>query len=202
LRLELSQEVNMPRLFTGLELPPDVALDLQIMSGGIPGSRWMDPANYHLTIRFIGDIEQGLAREIALELDHLRFKPFSLRLKGVGIFGGNKPHSLYASVEDNAELRRLHDVQERLCQTLGLPAESRKFLPHVTLARLKDAEPRALQRWVEVHSLYSTAPFTVAAFVLFSSRPLKGGGPYGVEAEYQARFEPGIKNNQTMGAQG
>ena len=99
-------------------------------------------------------------------------------------------------------MRRLHDVQERLCQTLGLAAESRKFLPHVTLARLKDAEPRALQRWVEVHSLYSTAPFTVAAFVLFSSRPLKGGGPYGVEAEYQARFEPGVKNNETMGAQG
>jgi RNA 2',3'-cyclic 3'-phosphodiesterase len=198
----MSQEVKMPRLFTGLELPPEVALDLQIMSGGIPGSRWMDPANFHLTIRFIGDIEQGLAREIAMELDHISFRPFSLRLKGVGIFGGNKPHSLYATVEENPELRRLHDVHERLCQTLGLPAEARKFLPHVTLARLKDAEPRALQRWVEVHSLYSTAVFTVSTFMLFSSRPLKGGGPYGVETEYQARLEPGFTKNQNMGAPG
>jgi RNA 2',3'-cyclic 3'-phosphodiesterase len=182
----------MPRLFTGLEIPPEVALDLQIMQGGIPGARWMDPSNYHLTIRFVGDIETGLARELAQSLEVLRFKPFHLRLKGVGVFGGNKPHSLYAGVEESAELRKLHDVHERLCQTLGLPSEGHKFLPHVTLARLKDAEPRALQRWVEVHSLYSTPSFDVTAFVLFSSRPLKGGGPYGVEARFIARPETNI----------
>jgi RNA 2',3'-cyclic 3'-phosphodiesterase len=174
----------MPRLFTGIEIPSDVALDLQIMQGGIPGARWMDPSNYHLTIRFIGDIEVGVAREVARSLEQVKFKPFSLKLKGVGVFGGNKPHSLYAGVEENAELRRLHDVHERMFQMLGLPAEPRRFIPHVTLARLKDAEPRALQRWVEVHSLYSTPAFDVGEFVLFSSRPLKGGGPYGVEAAY------------------
>ena len=189
----------MPRLFTGLEIPPHIALDLQIMQGGIPGARWMDPSNYHLTIRFIGDIEQGLAREIALQLDHISFKPFAMRLKGVGLFGGNKPHSLYAGVEENAELRRLHDVHERICQTLGLASEHRKFMPHVTLARLKEAEPRALQRWVEVHSLYSTAASDVNAFILFSSRPLKGGGPYAVEAEYAARREPVPTSNNDMG---
>jgi 2'-5' RNA ligase len=179
----------MPRLFTGLELPPDVALDLQIMQGGIPGARWMDPSQYHLTIRFIGDIDQGIARELALALDTVRFKPFKLRLKGVGIFGGNTPHSLYAGVEDSADIRRLHDAHERHCQLLGLAAEHRKFLPHVTLARLKHPEPRALQRWVEVHALYSTAAFEVNECVLFSSRPLKGGGPYAVEARFQARRE-------------
>ncbi len=186
----------MPRLFTGLELPPDIALDVQIMQGGIPGARWMDPSNFHLTIRFVGDIEQGLARELALGLDSIAFKPFSVRLKGVGLFGGNKPHSLYIGVEENDALRRLHDAHERLCQTLGMAAEHRKFLPHVTLARLKDPEPRALQRWVEVHNLYGTLHYDVNAFVLFSSRPLKGGGPYGVEEIYQARREPAI----TMGA--
>jgi RNA 2',3'-cyclic 3'-phosphodiesterase len=179
----------MPRLFTGLEIPDDVALDLQIIQGGIPGARWMEPSNYHLTVRFVGDIEVGVARELALALETVRFKPFQLRLKGVGVFGGNKPHSLYAGVEEHAELRRLHDVHERLCKTLGLPAEGRKFLPHITLARLKDPEPRALQRWVEVHGLYGTPSFDVTEFVLFSSRPLKGGGPYGVEASYVARPE-------------
>jgi RNA 2',3'-cyclic 3'-phosphodiesterase len=188
LNTELLQEDAMPRLFTGLEIPSDVSLDLQIMQGGIPGARWMDPANYHLTIRFIGDIEQGLAREIAHGLDSISFKPLRLRLKGVGLFGGNKPHSLYAGVEENAELKRLHDVHERLCQTLGLQAEP-----------LKDAEPRALQRWVEVHGLYSTHSFDVNAFVLFSSRPLKGGGPYAVEAEYMARREPAQHQENNMG---
>jgi RNA 2',3'-cyclic 3'-phosphodiesterase len=174
----------MPRLFTGLEIPADLALDLQIMQGGVPGARWMDASQHHLTLRFIGDIDTGLAREIALGLDGLHVRPFRLSLKGVGLFGGNKPHSIYAGVADNAELRRLHDTQERLCQVLGLPAEPRRFVPHVTLARLKDPEPRALQRWIEVHSLYSSPAFDVERFVLFSSRPLKGGGPYGIEATY------------------
>jgi RNA 2',3'-cyclic 3'-phosphodiesterase len=188
----------MPRLFTGLEVPSNLSLDLQIMQGGIPGARWMDPSLHHLTIRFIGDIETGTARELALGLEALSFRPFKLRLKGVGLFGGNKPHSLYAGVEDSPELRKLHDQHERLCQTLGLAAEHRKFLPHVTLARLKEPEPRALQRWVEVHSLFSTPQFDVNNYVLFSSRPLKGGGPYAVEAEYAARREPAYSNN--MGA--
>ena len=174
----------MPRLFTGLDVPDDVALDLHIMQGGVPGARWMDPSQYHLTLRFIGDIETGLAREIAHGLDGIHAKPFLLTLKGVGLFGGNKPHSIYAGVEENAELKRLHDLHERLCQVLGLAAEPRRFVPHVTLARLKDPEPRALQLWIEVHSLYRSATFPVSHFVLFSSRPLKGGGPYGVEESY------------------
>lgn len=176
----------MPRLFTGLEIPPAAALDLQIMQGGIPGARWMDPDNFHMTLRFIGDIDGGLAREVAHGLDALSFRPFRLRLSGVGVFGGNKPHSLYAGVAESPELKRLHDAHERLCQVLGLPPEPRKFVPHVTLARLRDPEPRALQRWVEVHSLYSTPAFDVPAFVLFSSRPLRGGGPYAVEQRYAA----------------
>ncbi len=179
----------MPRLFTGLEIPDVVALDLQIMQGGIPGARWLDPSHFHLTIRFVGDIEQGLARDLADVLAGIDFKPFSLRLKGVGIFGGNKPHSLYAGVESSDELKRLHGLQERLTQGLGLPPESRKFMPHVTLARLRNPDLRALQRWVEVHSLYSTQAFDVAEFVLFSSRPLRGGGPYAVESAYQCNSE-------------
>ena len=174
----------MPRLFTGLEVPPDVALDLQIMQGGVPGARWMDPSQYHLTLRFIGDIDTGLAHEIALGLDGLHTRPFKLTLKGVGLFGGNKPHSIYAGVEDNAELKRLHDTQERLCQVLGLAAEPRRFVPHVSLARLKEPDPRALQRWIEVHSLYRSTTFDVERFVLFSSRPLKGGGPYRMEETF------------------
>jgi 2'-5' RNA ligase len=46
----------MPRLFTGLEIPSDLAMDLGMMRGGISGARWIDVENYHLTLRFIGDI--------------------------------------------------------------------------------------------------------------------------------------------------
>jgi RNA 2',3'-cyclic 3'-phosphodiesterase len=188
----------MPRLFTGLSLPDSVSLDLQIMQGGIPGANWLSPENHHLTIRFIGDVETGIARELAQSLQTLAFAPFELRLKSVGLFGGNKPHSIYAGVEDSEALRRLHHQHERLCQDLGLPPEHRKFKPHVTLAKLKQPEPKALQRWIEVHSLYSSPAFTVDGFMLYSSRPFKGGGPYAIEADYAARREPAQQHNTGM----
>ena len=54
----------MPRLFTGVEIPADVAQDLAIMKGGIEGARWIDPDNYHLTLRFVGDIPDRMADEL------------------------------------------------------------------------------------------------------------------------------------------
>ena len=175
----------MPRLFTGLEIPADVALDLDLMRGGISGARWIDRDSYHITLRFIGDIDEGLAREIAYELDGVEARPFQLRLAGCGAFGGNKPHALYAGVEGNAELRRLQAIHERICQVLGLPADPRKFAPHVTLARLKDPDVSSLHRFIASHNLYKSRIFEVARFVLFSSRPSRGGGPYAVEESYQ-----------------
>jgi RNA 2',3'-cyclic 3'-phosphodiesterase len=174
----------MLRLFTGLELPQDIALDLKIMQGGIAGARWLDGESFHITLRFIGDIDDDLGREVALALDRLEMKPFSVSLKGIDVFGGNKPHAIIAHVEENAELRRLQLTQERLCQMLGLEPEPRKFIPHVTLARLRDADPKDLRNFIESHALYRSRPFEVQRYVLFSSRPSRGGGPYAVEETY------------------
>jgi 2'-5' RNA ligase len=174
----------MPRLFTGVELPGDVALDLDIMRGGILGARWIDRESFHITLRFIGDIGEGLAGELAYALEGVSARPFELSLKGVDVFGGNKPHTLYAGVEESADLRRLQTLHERMCQVLGLPAEARKFTPHVTLARLKEPDLSALRGYVASHGLYRSRPFVVDRFVLFSSRPSRGGGPYAVEEAY------------------
>jgi RNA 2',3'-cyclic 3'-phosphodiesterase len=174
----------MPRLFTGVEIPADISIDLAIMKGGIVGARWIDRESFHITLRFIGDIEVGLAREIAYELEGVEARPFSLRLKGIEVMGGNKPHTLCLPIEESPELRRLQSIHERIAQVLGLPAEQRKFVPHVTLARLKDPDLQSLERYVVSHSLYRSRLFDVSRFVLFSSRPSRGGGPYAVEESY------------------
>lgn len=174
----------MLRLFTGVELPEDVSLDLKMMQSGIAGARWIDAQDFHITLRFIGDIEDGQARELAFALDRLEMKPFAITIKGIDVFGGNKPHALIAHVEENAELRRMQLAQERLCQSLGLEAEPRKFIPHVTLARLRDPDPQDLRSYIVSHALYRSVPFLVERFVLFSSRPSRGGGPYAIEEAY------------------
>ena len=58
----------MPRLFTGLEIPAEVGQTLSNLRGGLPGARWIDPENYHVTLRFIGDIDGASANEIAAML--------------------------------------------------------------------------------------------------------------------------------------
>lgn len=174
----------MLRLFTGLEIPDEIAFDLGFMQGGIPGARWIDKEHFHLTLRFIGDIDEALARDVTDALDGVALKPFHLSLKGIGIFGGKQPHSLYAGIEESSELMRLQALHERLCQVLGLPAQGRKFVPHVNLARLRNPDQRSLAHYVELHNLYRSKPFEVNRFVLFNSRPLRGGGPYGIQEAY------------------
>ena len=131
----------MPRLFTALEIPRDAALSLSLLRGGLPGARWIDVENYHLTLRFIGDIEGHLADEIVDALDRVHRPSFSLSLTGVGAFGGKKPHAVWAGAAASPDLAALQGEIERICQRVGVAADPRKFMPHVTLARLRDASP-------------------------------------------------------------
>ncbi|MBN9346683.1 MAG: RNA 2',3'-cyclic phosphodiesterase, partial [Devosia sp.] len=87
----------MPRLFTGLEVPYDVQLALSLKRGGLLGARWIDPENYHITLCFIGDVDNHVADEVSYELDRAAsFESFRLRLSYLGTFGGDKPRALYA----------------------------------------------------------------------------------------------------------
>ena len=171
----------MPRLFTALEIPRDAALSLSLLRGGLPGARWDDVENYHLTLRVIGDVEGHVADEIANGLDRVRRPSFAVRLSGVGAFGSKKPHAIWAGVAPSAELSALQAEIERICQRTGLPAEARKYTPHVTLARLKNASPQDVAQYLSARGNFAAEPFRASRFVLMSSRESVGGGPYIVE---------------------
>jgi 2'-5' RNA ligase len=171
----------MPRLFTALEIPRDAALSLSLLRGGLPGARWVDVENYHLTLRFIGDVEGHVADEIANALDRVHRSPFSLALSGVGAFGSKKPHAIWAGVAPSPDLHALQAEIERICQRVGVPTDPRKFVPHVTLARLKNANDNDVARYLSARGNFATLPFKVSRFVLMSSRDSVGGGPYIIE---------------------
>ncbi len=174
----------MPRLFTGLEIPERIARELQMLKGGIPGARWIEPEDYHITLRFIGDIDEATAAEIDSLLADVWHPPFSLKLAGVDFFGGARPHSVHAKVVPTHELNALQQMHERICQLAGLRPETRRFMPHVTLARCRGAPLAAVRQFVSDHGLFSAGPFEVKRFVLYSARPSRGGGPYVVERAY------------------
>jgi len=175
----------MPRLFTGLEIPPDVGQTLSDLRGGLPRAHWVDPENYHVTLRFIGDIDGAAASEIAAMLLQVNRKPFEVKVQGLSSFGGRKPRAIVATIEPSRPLIELQAEHERMMQRIGLDPEGRKFIPHVTLARLHDVSSHDVADYLSVRGYFPSKAFTAERFVLFSSRASTGGGPYVVEDAYK-----------------
>lgn len=174
----------MPRLFTGVEIPPAIGQALSALRGGLPGARWIDPENYHLTLRFIGDVDDAVAHEVESLLDRVKRGAFELHINGLTSFGGRKPRAVVANVAPAQALLDVQAEQERLMQRIGLEPEGRKYTPHVTLARLRESSSRDVAEYLAARGFFRTSPFKVSRFVLFSSRASTGGGPYIVEASY------------------
>jgi 2'-5' RNA ligase len=153
------------------------------LRGGLPGARWVEPENYHLTLRFIGEVDDALAEEIADLLNKVARPAFDLRIDGLDSFGGNRPRAVVAAVSAVAELVELQADHERIMQRVGLEPD-RKYKPHVTLARLRDTSSRQVADFLSIRQPFRSPPFSVSRFVLYSSRASIGGGPYVVEAGY------------------
>jgi 2'-5' RNA ligase len=194
----------MPRLFVALEIPREAALSLSLLRGGLHGARWIDVENYHLTLRFIGDVDAPTADELVHALDRVRRSPFSLSLVGMGSFGSKKPHSIWAGVSASPDLIALQAEIERICQRLRLRPDPRKFTPHVTLARLRGARVEDVVGYLSARSNFFTDPFPVSRFVVLSSRESVGGGPYVPEAAYPlaGEFRPQQKLQVASGSSG
>ena len=174
----------MPRLFTGLELPAPIASELALMRGGIAGARWLDAADYHITLRFIGDVDEATALDVHSALERIRRPAFTVTLDGLGAFGGAKPRAIVATAKPAPPLVELQAEQERLMRRVGLPLETRKYTPHVTLARLRQATPVAVANYLSMRGWLASRSFDVDHFTLFSARDSVGGGPYLAEATY------------------
>lgn len=191
----------MPRLFTALEIPRSAAMSLSLLRGGLPGARWIDVDNYHITLRFIGDVDGRTADEVVDRLDRIDRPEFSLSLNGIGSFGSKKPHSIWAGVSSAPELFALQSEIERICQRIGLPPDPRKFTPHVTLARLKASRVEDVVHYLSGRGNFHTMPFCVGRFVLLSSRESVGGGPYLTEEIFPLYETGGYSNFETTALQ-
>ncbi|MGL4196726.1 MAG: RNA 2',3'-cyclic phosphodiesterase, partial [Allorhizobium sp.] len=163
--------------------------------------RWIDVENYHITLRFIGDVDGRTADEIVDRLDRIDRPEFSLTLNGIGSFGSKKPHSIWAGVSPAPELYALQGEIERICQRIGLPPDPRKFTPHVTLARLKASRVEDVVHYLSGRSDFHTMPFSIGRFVLLSSRESVGGGPYLTEEVFPLYETGGYANFETTALQ-
>ncbi len=179
----------MPRLFTGLEIPADAADYLAEMRGGIYGARWMNPDDYHVTLRFIGDVDRRMADDIADALDEIRRQPVAIRFDRLDGFGGDKPRAIVARIKPTPDVTELQADHERRLRRLGLAPETRNYTPHVTLARLRSVSTFAVADYLSARGALGAPGFEASRFVLYSARDSVGGGPYLVEASYPLRLK-------------
>ena len=131
----------------------------------------------------MGDIDGATARDLDEVLGEIRRRPFPVTIEGLGVFGGDKPRAIVAKAKPAPPLAELQAEQERLMRRIGLPPEPRKFVPHVTLARLRTASAYAVADYLGARPFLART-FEATRFALFSSRDSVGGGPYVVEAAY------------------
>jgi RNA 2',3'-cyclic 3'-phosphodiesterase len=174
----------MLRLFVGIGFPPELKLGLSLLRSGVPGAKWVDPGNFHLTLRFIGEIAEDTAADVDDSLVRLRARRFALQLAGTGVFGGDKPRNLWVGVERSPELLALHEKIEQALARAGLPPEPRKFTPHVTLARLHDPPLDQLGAFLAASAGFRAEPLSVEAFSLIASFQTKAGSVYEDQADY------------------
>jgi len=177
----------MQRLFVALSLSDAIAQSLAPLQTGVPGARWQSREQLHLTLRFIGEVDGRDANAIHDALSRIEAPSFALALHGVGEFGGKRPSALWAGVRPSEPLMHLQRKIETALQRVGRPSDRQRYTPHVTLARLRGTQPGHVMDYLTDHALYSSPPFPVGAFILYSSLLTSDGSIYRAERAYRLK---------------
>lgn len=175
----------MPRLFIAIDMPAAIKERLTTLCCGLPGARWVEPDHMHLTLRFIGEVDSTIFKDVREALTQVRGEPFSLQLDGIGFFPPRgKPRVLWAGIRKNAELLQLRNRVESELIRLGLEPEGRKYAPHITLARLKNTPVPKAGAYLVHNALFATDLFQVNEFFLYSSVLNSKGAKHFIEEGY------------------
>jgi len=175
----------MHRLFVALELPVAMRDVLLGAMGGVAGARWQRDDQLHLTLRFIGEVDRHRATDIAAALDSVRVEPLALALAGPGSFDRRgRIDALWVGVSPAEGVAALAQRINQALLRVGIPAEERAFVPHITVARL----PRGAGSisGFPARPLPATV-FRISGFALWQSALGSDGADYEVIERYGRR---------------
>lgn len=175
----------MIRLFVAYDLPDDVRMLICGMGATIPGARAVPTDQLHLTLKFIGDVEESMLPDLREALSEVVSPPLLIKLQGVGHFPprGN-PKVLWCGISPTLETIQLRNSIEKALDAIGIPRERRKFSPHVTLARLRNSPLKRVTQFLAGNSMFETPTFRVDNFRLYSSVLSTRGAVHTVQAEF------------------
>ena len=174
----------MQRLFAGLSIPDHIAQKLLLLQTNLPKARWRPRENFHITLKFYGEVEHDTAVRLHEALSAIRFEEFEVSLKGAGWFGGKKPQSVWVGVAPSEPLNKLHLASSKAARIAGLSLEQQRYTPHVTLAYCRTTPIEPVASWVTPLTDLVTEPFAMESFHLYSSRIGKGPSIYSIEETF------------------
>ena len=118
----------------------------------LPDIRWVDEHLLHLTVKFLGERDDSFVPELTRKLDAVAsgYSPVPFTLGGVGAFPNlRRPSVVWIGAAGDTKLELLNHDVEFVCSQLGVEVEGRPFRPHVTLARIRAADPAAVRRFAQ-----------------------------------------------------
>lgn len=176
------------RSFIACPLPENVIESLSAIQEELKKKRfsvrWVNPENIHLTIKFLGDIQQDRVSDLSgcLNETAMQFRQFPVSLKGLGVFPTiRRPGVIWAGIGGNVEgLMEMQKQVEAVLAEMGFPKEEKKFKAHLTLGRIKERiDPKALLKaFEECEALDAQQDFLLDRLVLYRSRLTPGGAIY------------------------
>lgn len=173
------------RLFVAIPIPDEVRERLLPISIGLRGARWVRPEGMHITLFFVGETDRETAQDLDTELGGIHMPAFDLSCRELGFFErGSKIKSVWAGIESSEALLYLQDRVEAAAVRAGFPRETRKYKPHVTLARLKFGRAEDVGPWIAANDPVDAPAFTVDRFILYRSHLAREGAIYEPLVEY------------------
>ena len=175
---------NKIRLFTAISAPQEVRKQYErLPEKYLKNPRWLHPDDLHITIRFLGDIDADMIPEIKDVLGQVRRFSFRIEMQGMDSFKLKRQAVLWAAIQSTRKLTALTgDVNEKLA-TLAFEMPAKPYVPHVTLARLKQSH--GLETYIKVFGNQMKAAWNCKSFGLYrSSPPDEAGKRYEIISEY------------------
>jgi 2'-5' RNA ligase len=161
------------RLFIAIELPESVTTALRKLSEYFPGLRIMPSTTAHLTIKFLGEMDDSLLPGLIKSLNRVKANSFYLKCNRLGTFKTGPGQVLWVGLEPNPELTTLfQSIEACLQEDLEIKPDKRKFSPHITLARVKTFA-RDLDIKATEFQGHLPPPFKIDCFGLYRSELTK-----------------------------
>ena len=173
------------RLFTALDIPSHLHPDIKDLQSDLPNARWSPATNWHITLNFLGDVNENMIADIDDALMQLDMDDFQICLQGFGCFTDEgRAQYLWAKPMPDENLHKCHQKLQRLLEKEEIIFEKRHFVPHMTLAKVKKTPEATLKNYITENEKFKSTFFFAENVILYQSHLSKHGSIYREIAKY------------------